>query len=310
MTIRYECPDCGSVLKIKDERAGQQGRCPKCKSGFQIPDAPTKVEPAVTEDDLVDMPLEVTPMPVIPEQSATTSNEFDPMGVLNSDSGSGRAASSIAGNETKPSVAELMKEHQQKRTKEEARRAKRQLNKLNPLLADIETSGSAADAITRSYEKKRGASSDAPLLNRDERRAAADRAAMFRFGVQLGAALLATAVFGYFLFSYALSGSSTNLVQVTGKVTLAGQPAMTGYTIRFTPIQPRNGPPLEGGPSFARIDSNGKFRLRYDAQTAGAVVALHNITIEDEFGLPQPIPEGFSPREVNAEGDNVIEFNF
>lgn len=40
MTIRFTCSECGSVLKIKDELAGTQARCPKCKTKFVIP-APT-----------------------------------------------------------------------------------------------------------------------------------------------------------------------------------------------------------------------------------------------------------------------------
>lgn len=310
MTIRFECPECGAVLKIRPERAGQQGQCPACKSAFTIPAASTTGEPALTEDDLVDMPLEVTPLPVIPDQPATTSDEFDPMGVLNSDSATAGGGAATARNEAKPSVAELMKEHQQKRSRDEIRRARRQQKKLNPLLSEIETSGSAADAITRSYEKKRGAASDAPILSREQRRAAAARASLIRFALQLTGSLLMFGIVAYFVLSYALSGEGTDLVQVTGRVTVAGEPAMSGYTIRFTPIQPRNGPKLTGGPSFAKIDSNGEFRLRYDAQTMGAVVATHEVTIEDGFGLPQPIPEGFSPREVTADGENRFEFNF
>lgn len=37
MTIRYTCEECGSVLNIKDEKAGTQGKCPKCKTEFLVP---------------------------------------------------------------------------------------------------------------------------------------------------------------------------------------------------------------------------------------------------------------------------------
>jgi len=37
MTIRYTCVKCGSVLKIKDDRAGKDGHCPKCKASFVVP---------------------------------------------------------------------------------------------------------------------------------------------------------------------------------------------------------------------------------------------------------------------------------
>ena len=38
MTIRYTCTECGSVLKIKDEKAGTEGHCPKCKTEFHVPE--------------------------------------------------------------------------------------------------------------------------------------------------------------------------------------------------------------------------------------------------------------------------------
>ena len=37
MSIRYECDQCGSVLKIKDDLAGKPGKCPKCKRPFTVP---------------------------------------------------------------------------------------------------------------------------------------------------------------------------------------------------------------------------------------------------------------------------------
>lgn len=307
MTIRYECPECSSVLKIKDEKAGQQGKCPKCKNTFTIPESSPAPEPILTADDLIDMPLELTPVAVIPKESLTASDEFDPMGVLNSDSASGGVPSSPG--DLKPSVADLMREHQEKRARDEARRAKRQQKKVNPLLNDVETSGSAADAITRTYEKKREETSDAPPMSREERRAAEQRSAMLRFSVQLGGVLLVTVAFGYLLLSWALGGSSADVVEVTGRVTANNQP-LAGYRIRFTPIQEINGPPLAGGPSSAKISSNGDFILLYKPNVAGAIVGLHEVTLEDSFGLQKQVPEEFSEREVTADGENHFEFNF
>ncbi len=37
MTIRFQCSECDSVLKIKDELAGTDGKCPKCKTKFVVP---------------------------------------------------------------------------------------------------------------------------------------------------------------------------------------------------------------------------------------------------------------------------------
>lgn len=49
MTIRFTCTQCGSVLKIKDELAGTNGRCPKCKSAFVVPAVDSEVIPVSAE---------------------------------------------------------------------------------------------------------------------------------------------------------------------------------------------------------------------------------------------------------------------
>jgi hypothetical protein len=129
MTIRYECSECSSVLNIKAEKAGQQGKCPKCRCKFTIPKASTKAEPVLTEDDLIDMPLVITPAAVFPRESVSPVEDFDPLAVLNSDSASGQIGAGGGTNERKPSVSDLMKEHQEKRSREEARRSKEQPKK-------------------------------------------------------------------------------------------------------------------------------------------------------------------------------------
>jgi|GEM_PF-2192925 len=37
MSIRYQCEQCGTVLKIKDSLAGTRGRCPDCRFKFTVP---------------------------------------------------------------------------------------------------------------------------------------------------------------------------------------------------------------------------------------------------------------------------------
>lgn len=46
MSIRYECDQCGSVLKIKEDLAGKPGKCPKCKTPFTVPAAADESETA------------------------------------------------------------------------------------------------------------------------------------------------------------------------------------------------------------------------------------------------------------------------
>jgi len=307
MTIRYECHECEAVLKIKDEKAGQQGKCPKCKAVFTIPEVPTAPVVALTVDDMVDLPLEVTPRVILPRPTASASDEFDPMGVLNSDSADGNRYSP---GDVKPSVMELMQEHQEKRARDEARRAKREKTQKrnNPLMADIETSGSAADAITRSYDKKRSESSDAPPLTREERRAAEERAALMRFVMKVGGTVVGTVAFAYVLFTFVTGPDYPDLVPVSGSIT-SPDGSFAGYRIQFAPIKAPGQSDLKGGPSSSRVAPDGSFVLIYKPGVPGAITGKHHVTVSNEFWIEFPLPEEFSIREVTEDGDNRFDLN-
>lgn len=49
MTIRYQCEECGSVLNIRDEKAGTTGHCPKCKAEFLVPSADEGAAPPASD---------------------------------------------------------------------------------------------------------------------------------------------------------------------------------------------------------------------------------------------------------------------
>ena len=109
MTIRYTCIGCESVLKIKDEKAGSKGRCPKCKSEFMVPmtsadeepDEETGVESNAPPMDDLDMPLELTP-------HVEDHPDFDPLDVLSSSNPAAHASgtkSASGASGKKPSVA-------------------------------------------------------------------------------------------------------------------------------------------------------------------------------------------------------------
>ena len=38
--LRFKCPQCHVALKVADDKAGQRGRCPKCKAQLVIPELP------------------------------------------------------------------------------------------------------------------------------------------------------------------------------------------------------------------------------------------------------------------------------
>ena len=73
MTIRFTCDKCGSVLKIKDELAGTDGKCPKCKTRFVVP-PPSAETPAPSSAPVVaELPTEqeVVPSALIPSAVST-----------------------------------------------------------------------------------------------------------------------------------------------------------------------------------------------------------------------------------------------
>lgn len=87
MTIRYKCERCGSVLKIKEELAGTDGKCPKCKRKFIVPSAQAADEEGVDHESpsAEDEPAAVSPAKAV--SSGQGEEEFDPMAVLGEDNG-------------------------------------------------------------------------------------------------------------------------------------------------------------------------------------------------------------------------------
>ena len=46
MTIEFNCPSCGKLLKTSDEKAGVRAKCPDCGEAIQVPQpAESSVEP-------------------------------------------------------------------------------------------------------------------------------------------------------------------------------------------------------------------------------------------------------------------------
>lgn len=321
MTIRYKCPKCSAVLKIKDEKADQPAKCPACKAAFTVPgptvsSAGPAADLAATGDDdeFVDMPLEPTPdveMPVL----TFPSGESDPMDVLNAalrPPTNPEQQEADNADSRRPTVTELMRDHQATRKKQAAARAKRQQIKVNSLLAEVLPAGSAADAITRRYDKKRGTGSDGPPMSREERRSAEQRKAFLRFTVQ-GAFGLVVAVglaWGFFLLVW--GGSDVDLVNVTGKITRQNQP-VANVRIQFAPLRgPAGLEPPQGtsyAPSYARTNLDGEFTLLYDAETRGAVVGIHEVSIDDRNGSPILLPSRNNRQEVTVDGENHFEIN-
>jgi len=109
------------------------------------------------------------------------------------------------------------------------------------------------------------------------------------------------------------SDSGPELGTVAGTVLLDGQPVADAEVV-FEPE--------EGSPSYGMTDAQGRYRLMYTPETAGAVVGQHTVRITtgrtaggpgEEVQIPERIPASYnSQSEVQREvkpGSNTIDFD-
>jgi hypothetical protein len=136
-----------------------------------------------------------------------------------------------------------------------------------------------------------------------------------------GGIVIALMCYGaYFLSSQILAGRGNYppLGQVSGRVTLAGQP-LPNATVRFAPKDPiygegQNGKRLAASVSMGVTDDNGNYTLMYVKDVNGAYVGMHTVMIEakDPSGRERLKPEfnGRSTleREVKA-GSQTLDFD-
>ena len=68
--IRFQCPGCQATYTVGDEKAGKQGKCPKCQSAFIIPGAEASAPPPPAPPALPPPPppveeegIEISPCP-------------------------------------------------------------------------------------------------------------------------------------------------------------------------------------------------------------------------------------------------------
>lgn len=294
MTIRYTCTGCESVLKIKDEKAGSKGKCPKCKLEFLVPnpeeaddEADADLAPApmreVEPEESVDMPIELTPD--VPE-----SDDFDPMAVLGAPSPSTGRNSSFSNPgrgesaDRKASVADMMKDFEAAKKKDKGRSGPEASRPTVSSMAS-ETTGTAADALSRAYQQKRDSASLATKSVKDVK-AAEERALLMDFvKTRLGPAVLviSAVLYGYYWWMTREVYTGPPLFAVTGQVLKNGT-AASGVRIVFEPISA--GPDDPRSSAMGSSDAEGKFTLMYTPANSGAPAGEYRVLLTNENGIP------------------------
>lgn len=128
-----------------------------------------------------------------------------------------------------------------------------------------------------------------------------------------------SAILGFIVIACLGCGGTTGpeLAEVTGKVTLGGQP-LAKASLQFTPESPG------GSPSYGVTDSEGSYELQFSSDRSGAMPGKHRVEIlpvepeTDDSGKPVDgtiavkIPAKYSqPGSLTADvqaGGNSIDF--
>ncbi len=155
MTIRYTCIGCESVLKIKDDKAGTKARCPKCRLEFVVP--PPDNDDAEVSHFEATLEVAAGSESARIESADSTADDFDPMAILGGTAGpdAGSAGSGTARLSSEPrkfSVAEIMRDFET--GKKKVRKAGPDNARPVVSAATSETTGTAAEALSRAYQQK------------------------------------------------------------------------------------------------------------------------------------------------------------
>ena len=315
MTIRYTCRGCESVLKIKEEKAGTNGKCPKCKTEFVIPfpavhnnievevygvaKAPAHVDAPV---DHVDMPIELTP-------DVSDNQGFDPLDVLNGLAATTRTSavrSTLAVTDKKPSVAELMREFNAGKKKDRTRDSASEVSRPVTAAVAEQTGGTAANVLSRTYQQKRD-SANAPAVSAKDAKAAEQRALLMEFLLKKAvpiAATIAVLLYGYTWYTTRDVYKGLPLCEVTGKVVSQTTP-VEGLRVQFFPVSEG----LEDKRSSAEgmTTKDGSYRLIYEIPFEGAPEGKYDIVVLGPSGSPLPLVAGTPTVTVSATGKNDFE---
>lgn len=295
MTIRYTCTGCKSVLKIKDEKAGTKGKCPKCKAEFLVPqpdEQPSEEAEGVVADEPADEPIDSVDMPIELTPEVPESDTFDPLSVLGAQSGP--AASRTNRNEVmerKPSMAEMMKDFDAAKKNREKKTASETARPSAVAASALETAGTAADALSRAYQQKRDSAS-APSKSAKDIKAQEERALLVEFVTRKalpGLLGICALIYGYLTWMNQQPWTGPELFDVTGQVSSGGKPAV-GIQVLFEPIS--SGPEDNRSAVWATTDPGGNFRLMYDASHFGCPAGEYNIGFAGVTGQPLNRSEG------------------
>lgn len=326
MTIHFTCTDCGSLLKIKDELAGTNGKCPKCKTSFVVPEpmgedsaeilvAPEEPEEPQPKSASADVKKAASPAKEktaaqsaksgAKQRKSASDDDFDPAEFLMGD-GPKRSAPAFDSSLDEPD------EPRPKKTveNESSSRPEKEAG------SRFSTSDFAKEMMMKAKEESRLHAGD-PLP--DEGKGGFDYSGFMReVGLKAGGGTVLVILLAYGLYVGAnwMMASRLKLPPlgyVTGKVTLDGTP-LAGATVYFAPVQPDMADTKRdrARTSYGITDDQGEYTMIYYETTQGVAIGKCQVWLELLGPKGQVIPPDWTKavlqvREVKA-GSQVINF--
>ncbi|WP_417847672.1 hypothetical protein [Thalassoglobus sp.] len=319
MTIRYQCPECDSVLKIKDELAGTDGKCPKCKSKFVVPDPPQAEEsPKEKSPPKAAAPAQKKAKPAGKKTAKSDDDDFDAAAFLMEDGPGPKASAGLTEKPAAPAGPATDKQGRRLISGGGGARAKASSHSPAAVAADAEinASANARDLLSKTAGDSRVKASSMPM---EEKQPRFDFAGMRKELIRY-LPHLAGGIAGIFLL-YWLSSSMMSqslklppLSNVSGKVTVNGEP-LSGVQVTFSPIEDKKSG--DSGPdrirsASGRTNDNGEFTLYYIDGVKGAPRGKGRLSVtvhsaQDLMRLPKNWArtgtKQVEVKEVNREGD-------
>lgn len=339
MTIRFTCAGCGSLLKIKDELAGTDGKCPKCKTEFVVPDPSVEEE----SDDSAEVLVAAEPkeshskekaVPEKPrekdsekavEKSASPAkskkgadDDFDPADFLMGDEKKNKVARSI------PLYEEMDREEERSRANAAAESRPKKSTPKPPSSAEMPTTPTGVSASAHAKDMMMKAMEDSRLhageLPPEEEKPGFDWAGFFQeYGLKWGGAILfglVVSVSLYFMFDRMMGSrlKLPKLATVTGTVTLDGK-ALAGATVYFAPLEAAiaDAKKERARTSYGITDDKGHYEMVYLGSVHGVAVGKCRVWLDLVGPTGQVIPPDWTEavmkvQEVKA-GRNDIPFD-
>lgn len=286
MTIRVKCDECGSVLKIKDELAGKDGSCPKCKAAFVIP-APSKGESSATSEQSTNQNQNTPPAD---DEDDIFGKDFFKMGETDTKP---KQQSAIPDNDT-PKVT-----------------TKNAATVKSATTSPISSSDAAADVAGKLLAKtgkknKKPEQLEAELMA-EQAKEKLDlteiKYVLSRKLLPIGGAIFVAVLSLYWLMSSMFSDKlkRPELGRVQGIVTVDGKPAANA-DVRFIPGT-APGETSKWSQSYGTTDTQGVYKLSYTKDLLGGVIGNNKAQVT-VLGRPYEKDVEVKP------GDNEINLSF